>query len=146
MSLDDWFRQYHTSTPMTDAFLHGRNLLEIQKMLTAAVRSDTGLPDAPAIEFNEQVLSGLMWYAQEFDDAVPSLQAIANLNDKFVQDFMSGMVWDANQRNQYKRWEREGAPDPHNVPLPQQTEKEERNADPSAYLLRHPWGGRIPQF
>jgi hypothetical protein len=150
MSLDEWYSATRTPTEFTRAFLDGRNLLRIQAMLTDAVRKDTGLPAAAKVPFDEQLLSELMAFAQKFDSANGDAETVERVNNIFVFDRFEGQrdgrVWDANQANFFQRWQRDGAPDPANVPLPISVAREDTVDDPSSYLLTHPWGKPIPRF
>lgn len=114
-------------------------------MLTAVVRADTGLP-APLQPFTDQILSELMTYAKQFDSAPATPEALENLNQIFQQDHRDGLVWNENETNFFKRWQEDAIPDPVNMPYPTLPDNEERNADPSAYLLRHPFGQLLPRF
>lgn len=146
MSLSDWYALNHTATPMTRAFLHGSNLLRVQKMLTRATEADTSLAQAAPQPFTEQILSELMTFAKEYDTANPTADSVMKLNELFVTNLRDGLVWNTNGENFYRRWQKDGAPDPTNMPYARQPDREERNADMSAYMLTDPWGQRIPRF
>ena len=118
--------------------------MRILQLLNDAVRQDTGLSNRPPITFTEQVLSQLMLYAKEY--VATPVEFLENVNTLFVQSMRDGMVWDANQNNQYKRWETEGIPDPNNVPRPTNPDRGAQEVETSDYLLSHPWGGRIPRY
>lgn len=146
MSLADWYARNHGPTPMTQAFLSGENLLRVQAMLTSVVRADTGLRPAAPQPFTEQLLSELMYWAKQYDTAEPSPDALDRLNRLFVEAHRDGLVWNRNNQNFWQRWQADGIPDPLNMPYATQPDREERNADQSAYLLRHPWGQLLPRY
>jgi hypothetical protein len=109
--LSEWYGSQRQHTPLTRAFLHGSNLLAIQRMLTQAVRAESGLrvPEQP---FSEQVLSELQEVAFQHREAEASGQVVSNLNNWFVNRMVDGLVADANRDNAYGRYLMEGFPDP----------------------------------
>jgi hypothetical protein len=143
-TLDEFYSERHPTSPLTHAFLSGKNMLHILQMLNHAVQQDTGLSNTPPITFTEQVLSQLMLYAKEY--VATPVEYLENVNTIFVRSMRDGMVWEANQNNQYKRWETEGIPDPNNVPRPTNPDRGAQEVETSDYLLSHPWGGRIPRY
>ena len=146
MSLSDWYALNHSATPMTRAFLHGRNLLRVQAMLTRAIETDTSLVQPAPQPFTDQILSELMTFAKAYETATPTPDSVMKLNELFVTGLRDGLVWNTNGENFYQRWPKDGAPDPLNMPYATQPDREERNADMSAYMLTDPWGQRIPRF
>lgn len=143
-TLDEFYSERHPTSALTHAFLSGQNMVRILQMLDQEVRKDTGLSNTPPVTFTEQVLSQLMLYAKEY--VATPVEYLQNVNTIFVQSMRDGMVWEANQNNQYKRWETEGIPDPNNVPRPTNPDRGAQEVETSDYLLSHPWGGRIPRY
>ena len=147
VSLSAWYGTQRQHTPLTRAFLHGSNLLVIQRMLTEAVRAESGLrvPEQP---FTEQMLSELQEVAFQHREAEASAQVIANLNDWFVNRMVDGLVADANEDNAYGRYLVEGFPDPNNMTLPiiPESSRKAESIQPDDYMLSHPLGMLLPEY
>jgi hypothetical protein len=139
VTLSSFYDKQYGGTSFTRAFLSGSNLLLIQEMLTAFVRSATGLP-SPQVAFSDAILGGLISFATEFAEGNDQELTILTSNEMFVEMYAPGLIWDTNYDNSWKRWCRDGIPDPANIPLPKPADRRDMSLETSAYRLSHPWG------
>ena len=133
-------------TPFTRIFLGGANLEKVRNMLTHNVRYESGLPKAAPIAYSEAFLKAMMDWATIYCAAAPTQEAVDFVNQSFVDQYSSPQTWTANMSNFFHRWCTDAIPDPNNVPLPIWADHEERNPDPSAYMLSHPYGSLLPRI
>lgn len=147
-TLVDFFRtQSGISTPFTEAFLRGDNLLKIQKALTENLRLRTEDSNVPQVEFSELLLQALMAFAHQYRLAWVNEDVLKYANYVFVEqmaDQNEGRYWEASF---WKRWCQQGIPDPNNIPLPIPNEKPNFTVEIDSYTLSNPIAyKRIPQW
>lgn len=144
--LDYFVKEFEVDTPFVRAFLDGRNLLQIQKMLTDSL-SKRVEAEVPRIGFSDAILSQLMYFAVTYRLTWLTPQTLARANQVFVDQF-----GDQNEGRYYesafwKRWCSQGLPDPNNIPLPLDGDRPDFTVQTDAYVLNNPIGyKRYPRF
>lgn len=164
MSLAEYYRKYYRpntgsdpvafmpygattmATPFTDAFLSSANVDTLRRMLTDKVAQISNLPGLSPLPMTDQFLNELMTTASVYRTAKYAPDNVMRVNGFFVEKYAGGHTWEVNYAENTNRWCSDGFPDPNNIPLPMVADREEREADPTSYLLSHPWGGLIPKY
>jgi hypothetical protein len=144
--LDYFVKEFEVDTPFTRAFLHGNNLLLLQRMLTDSLKRRVET-DVPLIGFSDAILSQLMYFAVTYRLTWLTPESLARANDVFVVQFA-----DQNEGRYYetafwKRWCSQGLPDPNNIPLPLDGDRPDFTVQTDAYILNNPIGYKTyPRF
>jgi hypothetical protein len=141
--LDYFIREFEIDTPFVRAFLHGRNLLRIQDLLTESLRARIGLDTIPKVGFSDAIISHLMQFATVYKMAWATDELVARANQVFADQFA-----DQNEGRYYetafwKRWCSQGLPDPNNIPLPLQGDRPDFTAETDGYVLNNPIGYKV---
>lgn len=146
-SLSEFYHTQYPGTPFTKVFLSDKHLLQLQHMLTVALRYTSGNPSAPVVPFSELLVGRLINFAQKFKDVVPLPTQMKMADDMFTNLYIDNMAWDENYGAFWKRWCAEGIPDPNNIPLPLYGDKRDLEVDTSNYTLSHPFGSPfLPRY
>ena len=144
--LDYFIREFQEDTPFVRAFLDGRNLVQIQQLLTESLKERVET-DVPLVQFSDAILSQLMYFARTYRLTWLTPQTLARANATFVEQFA-----DQNEGRYYetafwKRWCSQGLPDPNNIPLPLDGDRPDFTVQTDAYILNNPIGyKRYPRF
>lgn len=140
VSLVDYFtKEFEVDTPFTRAFLHGKNLLVLQAMLTTSLQQRVET-EVPPIGFSDAIISQLMNFALTYRETWATPESLARANAVFVEQFA-----DQNEGRYYetafwKRWCSQGLPDPNNIPLPLDGDRPDFTVETDAYILNNPIG------
>lgn len=146
-SLSDFYHTQYRSTPFTMAFLSDKHLLQLQHMLTVALRFTSGNESAPTVPFSELLVARLIQFTKQFDEVIPHVPQMRIADEMFINEYIDNMAWDENYGAFWKRWCSEGIPDPNNIPLPLYGDKRDLEVDTSNYQLSHPFGSPfLPRY
>lgn len=146
-SLSDFYHTHYPSTPFSIAFLSGSHLLQLQHMLTVALRFQSGNPDAPTVPFSELLIARIIEFCNKFALVTPHPAQMRITDEMFIREYIDNLVWDENYGSFWSRWVAEGIPDPNNIPLPIYGEKRNMTVETSNYMLSHPFGTeKLPRY
>jgi hypothetical protein len=147
VSLNEFYRKNHDgATAFTDAFLGGRNLLVVQRMLTLSMAHKVENPSLPVVEFTESLLSALMQFAHTYRLAYSNADVLTFANRSFVDQMMPSMEARYRETAFWKRWCAQGIPDPNNIPLPLAADTTDYTVETDSYTLGDPWGNPRPMW
>lgn len=127
-------------TPFVQAFLHGKNLLIVQRMLTEQLRRQVENPSLPTVEFSEAILSALMKFAITYQNTHVTPETLARANYVFADEMAEQNEGRYYETAFWKRWCTQGIPDPNNIPLPIQGDRPDFTVETGAYILNNPIG------
>lgn len=141
--LDYYITQFEHDTPFVRRFLHGANILKIQKMMTENLRQRIGLDYVPTIQFSDSILAHLMYFTQKYREAWDTEEVINRANVTFVEQFADQNEGRYYETSFWKRWCAQGLPDPNNIPLPLQGDKPDFTVETDGYMLGNPNGYKV---
>lgn len=144
ITLIDFFsREFGENTVFTDAFLNGKNLIVIQRMLTQNLRRATRNPSLPLVQFTENLLSALLQFAFKYRLAWGNENTLQYANYTFVEQLSEQNESHFYENAFWKRWCEQGIPDPNNIPLPTPGDRTDFTTQTDGYMLSNPIGGMI---
>lgn len=135
-----FIQEFEEDTPFVNTFLHGKNLLRIQQLLTAQLRQRTKNAQVPTIQFSDAILSALMTFAYKYRLTVLSPGVLENANKVFVDQLADQNEGRYFETAFWKRWCSQGLPDPNNIPLPLAAEYTDYTVETDGYMLNNPNG------
>ena len=135
-----FIQEFEEDTPFVNTFLHGKNLLHIQQLLTAQLRQRTKNAQVPTIQFSDAILSALMTFAYKYRLTVLSPGVLENANKVFVDQLADQNEGRYFETAFWKRWCSQGLPDPNNIPLPLAAEYTDYTVETDGYMLNNPNG------
>lgn len=147
VSLLDYFvKEFDTDTPFVRAFLHGSNLLTLQKMMTDSLKNRVET-EVPPVGFSDAIISQLMYFAVTYRLTWLTPETLARANSVFVEQFQEQNEGRYYETAFWKRWCSQGLPDPNNIPLPVDGDRPDFTVETDAYLLNNPIGyKKYPRF
>ena len=135
-----FIHEFEEDTPFVNTFLHGKNLLRIQQLLTAQLRQRTKNAQVPTIQFSDAILSAHMTFAYKDRLTVLSPGVLENANKVFVDQLADQNEGRYFETAFWKRWCSQGLPDPNNIPLPLAAEYTDYTVETDGYMLNNPNG------
>lgn len=147
VSLVDFFRnESGVSTPFTETFLSGQNMLVIQTGLTQKLRQLTRNAQLTPVEFTDAVIDALMTTAHTYRLAILNIDTLAYANLTLIDNLMPSLETRYYESAVWKRWGAQGIPDPNNIPLPIPPDTNDFTAETDSYMLSDPWGKPRPMW
>jgi len=147
VSLLDYFvQEFQVQSPFINAFLHGTNLVNLQRMMTHSLKQRVDV-DVPLIGFSDAIISQLMYFALTYRLTWVTPESMARANQVFVDQFAEQNEGRYYETAFWKRWCSQGLPDPNNIPLPLDGDRPDFTVETDGYLLNNPIGYKqYPRF
>jgi len=139
-----YYETFGLLSPFVACFLSDANLNTLQIMLSSQLRTQVQNPNLPVIQWTAGLLHDLIAFANMFVLSPGSAAPEANL--LFADQQLPQHESRYYETAFWQRWRQQGIPDPNNIPLPLQSDRNEFSLETSNYTLSDPYGyRRFPQ-
>ena len=126
-------------SPFVSVFLSDMNTMSIQTLLTSQLRDATGHVNLPHVEWSASLIEALLAFAFRHHNAPSSREdVVMYANTAFAESMLSQNETRYLESVFWRRWCEQGVPDPTNVPLPVEPDRNDFTVETWSYMLSDP--------